>query len=51
MPDVSLVEPEAETTVADGNNSLLDMYAEIIEENTDGAEQPEKMHVEMQVNI
>lgn len=46
------VEAEEKETVADENkNSLLDMYAEIIQENTDEAGQGEKMHVEVQVNI
>ncbi|KAK7886512.1 hypothetical protein WMY93_026133 [Mugilogobius chulae] len=40
-------EPEAETTES-GNNSLLDMYAEILEENTDSEVYSEKGHIEMQ---
>ncbi|CAL9697568.1 unnamed protein product [Knipowitschia caucasica] len=47
-PDESAPVPEGERTVARGNNSLLDMYDEIIQENTEGAGQQEKMHVEVQ---
>uniref|UniRef100_A0AAV2JHH6 HAT C-terminal dimerisation domain-containing protein n=1 Tax=Knipowitschia caucasica TaxID=637954 RepID=A0AAV2JHH6_KNICA len=47
-PDESVPVPEGERTVARGNNSLLDMYDEIIQENTEGAGRQEKMHVEVQ---
>ncbi|KAK7886509.1 hypothetical protein WMY93_026130 [Mugilogobius chulae] len=43
-------EPEAETTES-GNNSLLDMYAEILEENTDSEVYSEKGHIEMQATL
>ncbi|CAL9691328.1 unnamed protein product [Knipowitschia caucasica] len=47
-PDESVPVPEGERTMARGNNSLLDMYDEIIQENTEGAGRQEKMHVEVQ---
>lgn len=42
--------PQAKKSRVDGNNSLLDMYSEILEENTEPTEEQVRSQTEMQVN-